>query len=133
MTVTQASQTVRRKAVWGPRRTLGILSLIVFGLSPSTFAAGHENQQESKASKRAYPGARVRDYTLDDVVEQRAKGNPLFTSRVIVRLVPGANVPPEFRRYVRGEKLDIINGVVLDLPNGVIKRLERYPEIFRVH
>src|SRR6266498_5877281 len=118
MTDTQPSQTVRRKAVWGPRRTLGLLALIVFGLSPNALAAGRHHHKQGPKANRLYPGARVRDYKLDDVVERRKNGNPLFVSRVIVTLVPGAELPSEFRRYVRGQKLDIINGVVLDLPNG---------------
>ena len=49
-------------------------------------------------------------------------------------LVPGAELPAEFRRFARGDrKLDIINGVELELPNGVIKALETRPEVFRLH
>jgi serine protease AprX len=52
---------------------------------------------------------------------------------VIVTLVQGGQVPPQLRRYMRGSKLDIINGQTLDLPNGLIKLLEAHPDVFRVH
>ena len=53
---------------------------------------------------------------------------------MIVSLVPGAQLPPQFRRFRREkEPLEIINGVVLELPNRVVKQLETMPEVFRVH
>ena len=39
----------------------------------------------------------------------------------------------QFRRYAISNHLSIINGVVLDLPNGILKQLVRLPEVFRVH
>jgi serine protease AprX len=75
----------------------------------------------------------VRNYRLDDVVEQRKKANPLWTSRVIVTLKPGEQLPLEFRPFVRGRSLDLINSVALDLPNGLIKRLEGRAEVLQVH
>src|SRR2546427_4698215 len=40
----------RRKAVWGPKRTLALVALLVFGLSPSAFAAGHHRSSARKAA-----------------------------------------------------------------------------------
>ena len=57
------------------------------------------------------------------------RGNPLYTTSVIVTLVPGAKLPPEFKKFARGGKLDIINGKALDLPNGVLKKLAAHPKI----
>src|SRR5262245_55352927 len=79
------------------------------------------------------PNSSVKNYKLDDVVTARAGGNPLGQSTVIVTLVPGAELPPEFARFARGGKLDIINGQVLDLPNGLLKQLGANPNVFRVH
>jgi hypothetical protein len=42
-------------------------------------------------------------------------------------------LPPQFSRFARSEKLDIINGVVLDLPNGLLQQLGADPSVFRVH
>src|SRR5438094_585090 len=60
-------------------------------------------------------------------------GKPHSTTRVIVDLMPGAQLPIEFKKFAQGNKLDIINGQVLQLSNGQLKKLAAYPEIFRVH
>jgi subtilisin family serine protease len=83
--------------------------------------------------KPGVPSGRVKNYKVDDVVERRKNGNPLFTSRVIVTLAPGAELPASFKKYVRGQRLDLINGVALELPNGVLKRLAARPEVFQIH
>jgi serine protease AprX len=80
------------------------------------------------------PGPHVKGYKLDDEVARRAsRGNPHETSSVIVTLVPGAELPPQFQRFARGGRLGIINGQVLELPNGLIRQLAAHPAIFRVH
>src|SRR5213596_2362008 len=116
-----AQQTIpRRKVVWGPKRTL-VAAALVFGLSANGVAAS------------GTPGSQVRNYKADDAVSARARGNPLQTSSVIVTFVPGAELPTEFANFARGGKLDIINGQVLELPNGLINRLAAHPNIFRLH
>jgi serine protease AprX len=52
---------------------------------------------------------------------------------VIVTLLPGAQLPAEFKRFARDGKLGLINGQVLDLPNNVLKQLASHPKVFRVH
>ena len=129
MTPCIRTQADRRKAVWGPKSTLAALMLVVLGLSPDAMAAGRRHDQQNKANtkhrdgegkraKPAAPNSQVKRYKADDEVSQRKNGNPLRTSRVIVTLVPGAQLPSEFKRFAKGRKLDIINGFVLDLPNG---------------
>src|SRR4051812_29964895 len=140
MTLNQTNGTFRRKAVWGPKRTLIAGPLMLWGLrgaaaAPPGNSSGNQSRHNRKAPV-ANPGApsrRVKNYRLDDVVEQRKKANPLSTSRVIVTLNPGAQLPPQFKKYARSLNLDIIGGVALDLPNGVIKQLESRPEIFQIH
>jgi serine protease AprX len=135
----------RSKAVWGPKRTLVALLLITFGLSTSAIASGdkkqdatgHIDKHHSRPAPKAKPGlpsANVKNYKLDDEITRRRDSNPNHTSQVIVTLVPGAQLPAEFKQFARANgKLDIINGQVLDLPNSVIRRLEAHPAIFRVH
>jgi subtilisin family serine protease len=113
---------------------------MLLGLSGTAAAApGNSSGDQSRHNRKApvaNPGApsrRVKNYRLDDVVEQRKKANPLSTSRVIVTLNPGAQLPPQFKKYARSLNLDIIGGVALDLPNGMIKQLESRPEIFQIH
>jgi serine protease AprX len=126
-----------------------LLLLLVFGASFSAEAAGQHNRQVKKATA-GVRSDRVEDYKLDGELSKRAKSsNPIFTTSVIVTLVPGAKVPQEFKRYLRNGngsnnnnqngqdkdngKLDIINGVVMDLPNAVLKKLQAQPGIFRIH
>jgi serine protease AprX len=78
--------------------------------------------------------ARYRNYKLDDHVQQLKTANPAGASSVIVTLAPGTELPAEFARFVRASgALGLINGHVLDLPNGAIQQLEAHPGIFRVH
>jgi serine protease AprX len=125
---------ISRKAVWGSKCLVpALLIACVVGLAPSASAAGRHNRNGA----RKQPGVRtasVKNYKLDGEITQRStRGNPLFTTSVIVTLVPGAAVPPEFKRFARADKLDIINGVVLDVPNSVLKKLEAHPAVFQVH
>jgi serine protease AprX len=129
----------RHKVVWGPKRTLASLFLVAFsfGVATSVSAAGSgqsRHHQKVSTKRSGAPGFNVKNYKLDDEVGKRAdRGNPLFTTSVIVTLVPGAQLPPEFKKFARADKLDIINGQVLDLPNGVLKQLAKHPDIFQIH
>src|SRR5207237_1456734 len=76
----------------------------------------------------------VKGYKLDKELTTRATtGNPIFTSSVIVRLMPGAKLPANFKKFSRNGSLDIINSVVLDLPNGQLKQLAAHPDVVSVH
>lgn len=132
----------RQKAVWSAKRVLGALALIAVALAPSAEAAGRQRRASSSRhtdtanvrARRDLFGAQVRHYKLDDEVRRRRDRNPQERTRVIVTLLPGAQLPQQFKRFARADrKLDIINGAVLDLPNHVIRQLESRPEIFRVH
>ena len=133
MTTTSPPAAARRKAVWGPRVILGaaLAWSFVFG-SGSAQAASHRHQGHHVDHAGA-PNHFVRNYKIDDELDRRSKGNPNFTSKVIVELKPGKEVPPEFRKYFRGDRLDIINGQALELPNGLLKKLASHGDIFRVH
>jgi len=125
---------VRRKAVWGPKRTIGALSfLLVAALAVSPADAKTHSRQAPKKQAGA-PGALVKNYKIDDELTDRADhGNPGLTTRVIVTLVPGATLPNEFKKFTRNTRLDLINGEVLDLPNGVLRKIASHPNVFRVH
>src|SRR6266550_932535 len=122
----------KRKAVWGPKRTALALFLIAACLAPSTAAAKDLSNGANKT-----PGVKsksVKEYKLDGELTQRADGrNPLSTTRVIVRLQPGVSLPAEFKKFARDGKLDLINGQVLELPNGMLKKLADNSDVFRVH
>jgi serine protease AprX len=124
----------RPKAVWGPKRgwfiKLALASLLV---TPSLASGASGASWVSGEGQTLQQHGQAHDYKLDDVVSQRAGGNPGLTSRVIVTLAAGAELPPEFRKYARGAKLDVLNGHVLEVPNGVLSQLAKHPNVFRVH
>jgi len=92
------------------------------------------HRAEGERQRPGRPNARVRGYKLDEELSRRSRLGNTRTTRVIVTLVPGAELPPQFRRFARANgKLNIINGQVMDLPNNVLRRLEAHPGIFRVH
>jgi serine protease AprX len=122
----------RRKAVWGPKRTL-LAALLVLGASAPTASA---QQQQSHQGKPSHGGVNsfAHDYRMDDEVTRRSNDrSPFGKTKVIVSLVPGAQLPPAFKRFARGGKLDVINGAALELPNSVINQLASNPSVFRIH
>ena len=123
----------RSKAVWGPKRILPALLLAISCLVPTTAIAKPHSHEGAKKTP-GVPGQYVKQYKLDGELTELAKGrNPNSVTRVIVTLLPGAQLPPEFKKFARNGKLDLINGQVLDLPNGMLKRLAEHPSVFRVH
>jgi serine protease AprX len=125
----------RRKAVWGPKRTLAALVVLcVAGLGVSSADAKPQHTRQAARKIDGAPGASVKNYKLDDVLTERSdRGNSVLTTRVIVTLNPGAKLPGEFKKYALNRSLSLINGEVLDLPNGALKQLAKHPDVFRVH
>jgi len=126
----------RRKAVWGPKRTLAALVVLcVAGLGVSSADAKPQHTRQAPHKTAGAPGAFVKNYKLDDELSDRSNRATaaLTTTRVIVTLVPGAKLPGEFKKYALNKSLSLINGEVLDLPNGVLKQLAKHPDVFRVH
>ena len=123
----------RRKAVWGPKRILAAVALLVVAMVPNAALAKSHSQQAAHKVP-GLPGATAKSYKLDGELSRRSQDkNGSNVTRVIVTLVPGATLPPEFKKYARNAKLDLINGQVLDLPNGVLKAMANHPSVFRVH
>ena len=111
-------------------------------------AVAKTHAREAAHKKPGAPGSFAKAYKLDDEMTRRSKDrNGANTTRVIVTLVPGAKLPAEFKRFMHygnrknndsngnndDGRLDLIRGQVLDLPNGVLKRLAAHPSVFRVH
>ena len=124
----------RRKAVWGPKRTLLSALLVMFAAAPGVALANGHHSHQGKKARAGRPNSFARNYRMDDEITRRSSDrNVLHTTRVVVELVPGAQLPPEFKQFDRGQNLDLINGKALDLPNYVIKKLSSHPGVFRVH
>ena len=127
----------RRKAVWGPKRIASALLVTLACWAPSTtFAKPHNREGARKQS--GVRSARVKDYRIDDELSKRAndRARSTATTRVIVTLVPGGKLPKDVKRYLRRvgtvEMLDLINAMVLDLPNGLVKQLAASPAVARI-
>ena len=132
MTVHSDRQTTSHKAVWGPKRALAVVALGVFGFAPAAMAAAKPGLVPAiKADKASKPAAKASK--LDRELTRRKDANPQQLTSVIVMLVPGTELPAEFKSFARGKRLRIINGQVLTLPNRVLRQLEAHPGIFRVH
>ena len=122
----------RWKAVWGPKRTVSALLFTFVCLAPNTAAA--KDHSEGAKNTPGVKSASVKEYKLDGELTQRAAGrNTLSTTRVIVRMQSGKSLPAEFKKFVRDGNLDLINGQVLELPNGLLKKLADNCDVFRVH
>ena len=105
---------VRRKAVWGPKRTLALVALLVLGLSPSAFAAGHHRSSARKAVA-GRPNSQVKNYKVDGELTRRS-ANPVNTvtnhkSKVIVELLPGRRVDENLLAHVRMRRAQSQGGV----------------------
>ena len=125
---------IRKKAVWGLKPITAAFALAALGLTTGAtpvWAKPHHGHP----GRPGHPNHFVdKDYHLDGELERRAKGNSsTHLSTVIVELKPGAQLPREFQNFVKGDKLDIINGVVLTLPDGLLKKLASKGEVLRVH
>ena len=112
-----------RREAWGLCRLLTVLFVLLFGFAATAVAAGEISH-----------GRHGKNYKSDDEVIRRKGRSPQEVSSVIVTFAPGGDLPEEFKRFARVKgRLGIINGEVLDLPNGIIAQLERHPHIFRIH
>ena len=120
----------RRKAVWGPKRTLLAALISLLGMSPPASAAGGPPRQGHNANRN-------NNYSnkLDDELSKRSLKNGSDVTPVIVELVPGVQVPAEFKKYVnpKAGRMDIISGQALNLPGHVLKQIAAHPSVFRVH
>src|SRR5260370_24179026 len=95
----------RRKAVWGPGRTSAAAALLFLGLTTSAMAEGQHSRTVPQAPA-GVPGNNVGQYKLDGEVSERAHhGHPLGRTSVIVTLLPGAVLPPQFQQFAPKDSL----------------------------
>jgi serine protease AprX len=70
---------------------------------------------------------------LDPELTRRAAAAGSRRSQVIVRLQPGAPLPDTLKQYVRGSKLRLIDGYVLDVPDAALTPLAALPQVASAH
>ncbi len=95
-----------------------------------------QNQRGRRdADGRGARNSNVKKYKLDRELTFRADHhNSENTTRVIVELQPGAELPAEFKKLLkRRGRLSIINGRVIEVPNRLLKKLAALPSVFSVH
>src|SRR5262245_13952693 len=80
-------------------------SIFLLGLSSSVAHAGPRPKLDRELSRRA------------------AYAPSLQTTSTIVTLKPGAQLPWAYKPYVRSSSLGLVNGYVLDLPNGMLNTI----------
>src|SRR5690349_917678 len=126
---------IRKKAVWGLKPAFAAFIAVTMTLSGATASAEGRHRHRGHAGRSGQPNKFVqKDYRLDDELDRRSRNNSSsHLSTVIVELKPGAQVPREFQSFVQPGKLDIINGIVLTLPDAQLKKLASKGEVFRVH
>ena len=95
----------------------------------------HQHRVAAARAREGRPNAQAKAYKVDTELTFRSTHhNPSAKTSVIVELKSGAQVPAEFRAFMRPNgKLRIINGQVLDLPNRMIARMALHPDVFRLH
>src|SRR5665647_2020616 len=134
MIPSQTQSPVRRKAVWGPKRTVSALFVALALLVPN-FAIAKTHSHEAKHKKPGVAGTLAKSYKLDDELTKRStdRSSGLHKSRVIVTLAPGAKLPEEFKKFARGGNLSLINGQVLELTDNQLAKMAAHPSVFRIH
>src|SRR5262245_8992323 len=121
----------RPKAVWGPRTTILAFALAVLACGSHAFADDSVRGTRVRAGR---PNANVTTYKLDHELTQRAARFSARRTRVIVEWQPGATIPANLQRFAAsGGRLDIINGTILDVPDGMLRQLAANPSVLRLH
>jgi serine protease AprX len=124
--------STRRKTVWGLKWSIVVGALLIFGVPSNAIASGR-HRRSAPTTRPAGPNSNARPYRLDkELTFRAAHHNSLKKTQAIVTLKPGAQLPQELERFVT-RKLDIINGYVVDMPNGLLTRLSTHPSVFRIH
>ena len=114
MKLSHDSNDIRRKAVWGPKRTFAIFLLLMLGLTPQAFAAASKgNHQHSRQPGKVKPGVagkKAEHPKLDKDLNDRSNGTdrrngrrPNDVTSVIVTLQKGAKLPAAFKRSRAGK------------------------------
>ena len=106
MNLSYVQSDSRHKAVWGPKRIASALLVAFACVRPNVAVADtHSNHGSHKIAGGSHktagvPGAFAKPYKLDVELTRRAsERNGANRTRVIVTLIPGAELPAEFRKY----------------------------------
>ncbi len=132
MTSTLIARSVRRKAVWGPKRFTALALAFAVGCVSPAFANG-QHRKPAATAKPGVPGSKAQHPKVDGETSSRVDKDPNGTTSVIVTLVPGGKLPADFGKYAHKGKLNLINGHVVDVPNKLLKQLANNPAVADIH
>jgi serine protease AprX len=146
MDCVRRSSNVRRKAVWGPKRTLAaLLLLFTWGWAPDASAGGQDARERVRARSRHFrqaatarhgqPNRRVRDYKVDERLTRRIRNQRRGeTVDIIACLQPDRDLPLRYRRFARHAKFSLIPCYALDsFPVADLEGLGALSELHRAH
>ena len=125
---------VRWKAVWGSRRAVApvVLIALVSAFTSNEVAAEGRHRRGGARVRPNAANSNVRTYRLDRETTRQST-RTTGTTHAIVELT-GGQLPSEYRQYESVDgKLDIINSVVVDLPNRLLKQLAADSKVARIH
>jgi len=113
----------------------------VFGLAMPAVAQGRQARHGrgpaiTGQDAPVYHGRRAGDHAkLDGKLNERARIGGIGRSRAIIVLKPGCSVDGELARVGgrKGQRLGIVSGQVVELPNGVLRRLGDNPCVASIH
>ena len=124
----------RHKAVWGPKRALALAAILSISLVGSAAAEGNHDRHPAQRDKFGVAQAFVARPKLDSTLSDKLKTSTKDTVSAVVMLQAGAELPDQFRRYVSGRKIRIINGYALNnVPVGQLTALALHANIHRVY
>jgi serine protease AprX len=126
------------------RKTLAgglAIAVCVLGLTVSADAAGARKRHDRKSDVTgqdapAYGTRKPGDHSkLDRKLNERSRTGGLGRSRAIIVLKPGCSVDGELNKVggLKGQRLSVISGQVVELPNGALKRLADNPCVASIH
>src|SRR6187455_2261767 len=95
------------------------------------FAAGADAQTLRSPDR---PASLRRAPKLDRELAQRARvGSRVGRSRLIVRLAAGQTLPPALLAYQAGQRLELIDGYVLDVPDSALDSVAALADVQSAH
>jgi serine protease AprX len=123
----------RAKATWGARAALSTGLLLVLALAvPAVAVAGDKGSNKGKGDGR--PDTQVEQKTsrkLDAQLEKKSAESG--ESDVIVEFYNDGNSGEPLKNFGKvGRKLGLIQSYTLRIPNGLLKQLERHPNVKKI-
>ena len=125
----------RHKAVWGPKRALALAAILSISLVGSAAAEGNHDRHPAQQDKFGVAQAFVARPKLDRELSDKVR-SPIRKELVsaVVMLAGNTDLPPQFKKFARGGKLNIINAYILsDVPVGLLSSIAANATVHRMY